>query len=391
MSNRTPINTAVVGLGVAAHTIHLPVLDQSSLARMVSVYDVDPTTTARTAARYRDVTAAANVAEICSDREVRAVIVATPPDSHHQIGLALLDAGKAVLMEKPLAPTAREGRELTAASARTGLPLAVGHQKRFHPTLRVVRDLIASGEIGDAFYIGVHWATDVKLDPDGLIPNGYGNYRWRWNDGSVGGGIGQDHIPHYVDLARLWTGAEPCRVWAHHLNVGRDWLGWPADESVWEDLSLAVVEMDNGAVLRLETTVAGRSVSPLLGTGHGLGEWTEYGYVLGTRGKIVFDLFPWDSSETGRVALWQTDSAAAKRHGWTLIEQPEPIRTRGCPSGTAFETFSGLIEAFLSWVDQPGQRPVELADGADGAIAVAVVEAAYRSAESDGWVDVKEI
>ena len=154
---------------------------------------------------------------------------------------------------------------------------------------------------------------------------------------------------------------------------------------------MTVVEMDNGCVLRLETGVVGRSISPLLGTGHGTGEWTEYAYILGTEGKLVVDLPPWESSETGRVALWRADAAATLNHGWTLIEQPEPVRTRGTPSGTAFEGYLGQAKAFQDWIADPKSRPAELATGEDGAISIAVVEAAYRSGSAGRWIEMKEV
>lgn len=386
-----PVTLAVVGLGMAAHTIHLPALQASPRCQIGPVFDIDSHKVADTVDRYIQARPAASLEKICDDPTVDGVIVATPPDSHRDIGLALIRAGKPVLMEKPLAPTYQQSRELVDAASAAGLPLAVGHDKRFHPTLQLVRDLIHRGQIGQPFYIGVHWAADVKLDPAALIPAGYDNYWWRWQDASVGGGIGQDHIPHYVDLFRVWTKSEPRRVWAHHQNIAREMLNWAPQDSVWDDMSLSVVELENGALLRLETGVVGRSISPLLGIGHGLGEWTEYLYILGTEGKLLVDLYPWDSSETGRIALWRLTEATSARRGWTLIEQPEPVRTRGAPAGTAFDTFRGQLDAFLSWLDKPGEGPRELANGEDGAVSVAVVEAAYRSAAAGRWVELKEI
>jgi predicted dehydrogenase len=159
------------------------------------------------------------------------------------------------------------------------------------------------------------------------------------------------------------------------MNVARDRLDWPAETSVWEDFGLCIVRFSGNLLLRLETGVVGRSLSPIWSLGSGLGEWTEYGYMLGTRGQIVFDLLPWDSSENGRIALWELSSAAEGR-GWTYIEQAEPARVAGSPAGASGAMFRHQLEAFAALIH--GQ-PSEIAQGADGALAVAVVEAAYQS------------
>ena len=63
--------------------------------------------------------------------------------------------------------------------------------------------------IGTPFYCGVHWASAAKLDPARLIPEGFRKgYTWRWRDRSVGGGLVQDHLPHYVDLVRHWIASQ---------------------------------------------------------------------------------------------------------------------------------------------------------------------------------------
>src|SRR5204862_6725688 len=143
----------------------------------------------------------------------------------------LLRRGVHLLMEKPLARSLAECRRLLDAARANGVTLAVGHEKRFHHTLVEVGRLLGSGAIGEPFHAGVHWASNAKLDPELLVPDGFRpGYEWRWRDPSVGGGLVQDHLPHYVDLLRHWTGREPVAVYAHCRNVGRDVLGRPEEE-----------------------------------------------------------------------------------------------------------------------------------------------------------------
>jgi predicted dehydrogenase len=371
------IRAGVVGVGVASLTGHLPALAASERFELVGIADTDPARLAHAAGRFEVGGCFASAGELLDAAGPEAVVVATPPQSHGELGDELLRRGVHVLMEKPLARTLAESLALVDAAREAGATLAVGHEKRFHHTLAQVGDILSAGAIGEPFHVGAHWASNAKLDPEALVPDGFlPGYEWRWRDASVGGGLVQDHLPHYVDLLRHWTGREPTAVYAHCRNVARDVLGWPEEESRWEDFGLAVVQFERALELRFETSVVGRSVSPIWALGSGVGEWTEYAYVLGSAGQLVFDLLPWDSSEHGRIALWQLDAAREGR-GWTWVEQAEPPRRAG---GASAAMFSAQAE---SWADLIEGRPAAIATGEDGAVALAAVEAAYRSA-ADG-------
>jgi predicted dehydrogenase len=218
------------------------------------------------------------------------------------------------------------------------------------------------------------------MDPDHLIPEGFRpGYEWRWRNPEVGGGIVQDHLPHYGDLMRYWMRCDPVAVYGQSYNVARDWLKWRAEDSVWEDMGLVVVRFSNGFTLRFETGTVGRSLSPLWAQGSGIGEWTEYGYILGTEGQLLFDLLPWDSSENGRIAIWRLTDATAEGRGWSYIEQPEPRRLCGSPSGAAHAMFAGQLREFAKAI---AGLPHQGATGEDGTVCLAMVECAYESAKT---------
>jgi predicted dehydrogenase len=371
------IGVGVVGTGVAALTAHLPALSASRRFELVAMLDTAPDRLEPAAGRFPEARGCVEPEEFFALPGLDAVVIATPPDSHASLASEALRRGKHVLVEKPLARSVEECDSLIELAVKRGLTLCVGLEKRFHSTLEQVRGLLESGVVGDPFYCGVHWASAAKLDPARLIPDGFDHgYRWRWGNRSIGGGLLHDHLPHYVDLLRHWTGLEPESVYCHCANVARDKLRWSPEDSVWEDFGLVVVRFSGGLAMRFETSVVGRSLSPIWSLGSGAGEWTEYGYFLGTRGALVFDLLPWDSSEHGRIALWQLEAATRERHGWTYIEQPEPRRRAG---GAAEAMFLAQTEA---WADAIEGRETRIARGYDGAVCVAAVEAAYRSSRT---------
>ena len=84
---------------------------------------------------------------------VDAIVVATPPSTHVAIALEAIEAGKHVLVEKPLAPTSSGARRLIEASADAGVILMVGHTFEYNPAVRKLRELVRSQELGDLYYI----------------------------------------------------------------------------------------------------------------------------------------------------------------------------------------------------------------------------------------------
>jgi predicted dehydrogenase len=374
------IRAGVVGVGVAALSGHIPALVRSEEFTLIAICDRDLAKLGEAHSEWPIAHRYTELTEFLETPGLEAVIIATPPDSHFEIARAAISGSKHLLIEKPLAASLNQCKAILEIAAGQKVCVMVGHEKRFHPTFEKVRSIVRNGLIGTPFYGGVHWASNVKLDPRRLVPaDFYPGYQWRWQDRTVGGGIVHDHLPHYVDLIRHWMDVMPVAVYAQTMNVARDTLGWLAEESVWEDLGLVVVRFSNGFVLRFETGTVGRSLSPIWSLGSGIGEWTEYGYILGTRGQLVFDLLPWDSSENGRIAVWRLEAATGEGSGWSYVEQAEPSRRRGSPAGASHAMFGSQIGEFARAIRG---EPTRGASGEDGTIVMAVVESAYESAKS---------
>lgn len=96
---------------------------------------------------------AENIDTVLSDPEIQAVVIATPADSHYQLTKRFLEAGKHVLVEKPLARSTVEADELSELSAKTGKVLMAGHTFLFNPAVRYVKKLLDEGELGRTYYI----------------------------------------------------------------------------------------------------------------------------------------------------------------------------------------------------------------------------------------------
>jgi predicted dehydrogenase len=95
----------------------------------------------------------ADAAAVIGDPEVDAVAIATPIFTHHGLARAALEAGKHVLVEKPLAPSVAEAVELAELAARTGRVLMVDHTFVYTAAVRKIRDLVVAGDLGRVLYL----------------------------------------------------------------------------------------------------------------------------------------------------------------------------------------------------------------------------------------------
>ena len=91
--------------------------------------------------------------EVFADPSVEAVVIATPASTHYALALAALKAGKHVFVEKPLATSVSEAREVLNYGAAQGLTVMAGHTFLFNPAVRRLKEILDSGELGDLFYI----------------------------------------------------------------------------------------------------------------------------------------------------------------------------------------------------------------------------------------------
>ena len=91
--------------------------------------------------------------DVLNDKEIKAVVVATPSDSHFDIAKKALLAGKHVYVEKPMARDVRHAEELDSLATERNLVLMVGHLLLYHPAVNCLKDLIASGELGELRFI----------------------------------------------------------------------------------------------------------------------------------------------------------------------------------------------------------------------------------------------
>ncbi len=121
-------------------------------AELRAVCDLRPERLALARARHPSARALAEAAELVAAPDVDAVVVATPVGSHFDLARRALEAGKHVLLEKPLTATADEARRLIEAAEKRGLRLMVDHTFAYTGAVRRIRELVRDGALGQIYY-----------------------------------------------------------------------------------------------------------------------------------------------------------------------------------------------------------------------------------------------
>lgn len=193
-----PKRTALLGFGLAGETFHAPLISAAPDLQLSAIVTSDPERQARARAAYphADILPSAD-AIFAAAADYDLVVVATPNRSHVSLARAALDAGLAVVVDKPLAPTPQEGLELVRLARERGLLLTVFHNRRWDGDFLTLQQLLREDALGDVHRFESRferWRPQVRQG-------------WRESaDPADVGGVMFDLGSHLVDQALLLFG-----------------------------------------------------------------------------------------------------------------------------------------------------------------------------------------
>ena len=223
----TPIRVALLGFGTSGRVFHAPLITADGRFTLTAV--VTPSAEHARLARHAYPDAAVllkaeQVWERAADFDL--VVVGTSNASHLELSLAAIDAGLAVVVEKPLALSAREGRMLIDAAARAGVPLTVFLNRRWDGDFQTVKQLVAEGALGKVHQFESRFTWWAPLPAPG----------WK-SQATVaeGGGSLYDLGPHLIDQAIQLFGP----VASAYVELDRRRDGAPADDDAFVSLTHA--------------------------------------------------------------------------------------------------------------------------------------------------------
>jgi predicted dehydrogenase len=247
------LGIGIIGSGGIARGAHMPGYKacESEGVRILACADVNADT-ARLAAEQFDVPHVfTDYRQLLAMDEIDAVSICTPNYLHAQPTIDALEAGKHVLVEKPLAMDAAEGKAMVEAARRTGKKLQVGFMTRFQSAAQALKRFVDAGEMGD-----IYFARAQAMRRRG-IP-GWGVFTQK---DKQGGGPLIDIGVHILDLT-LWLMGHPKPTYCSGQTYAKfgpreGVLGlmgqWDPSIFTVEDFAVGLIRFDNGATLVLES------------------------------------------------------------------------------------------------------------------------------------------
>jgi predicted dehydrogenase len=163
-----PLRIAVIGYGYWGPNLARNVIERPEL-ELAALCERDDSRAAAFQQRVPGVPVFADLEHVLDDPSIDAVLVATPPRTHYHLARAALEAGKHVLVEKPLARTAAEAENLVRIADDHGVVLMPGHTFLYSPPVNKVRDLIREGALGEVYFVTSSRMNLGKYQPDGVI------------------------------------------------------------------------------------------------------------------------------------------------------------------------------------------------------------------------------
>lgn len=200
-ASEAPLKFALVGLGRAArhHLMALRVQQKKGRAELIAVADAnqaaaDKALHTHAKAYFRDVPIYASLGEILEHCQPNVVAITTPSGSHKALAVEALAAGCHLLVEKPIAMSSEDAREICEAAEKAGKRVALGHVYRYFPLVDQVQNDLKNGRFGRIYYgtVQVRWGHDQAY---------YDSAPWRGTR-AADGGVVMNQSVHALDLMR---------------------------------------------------------------------------------------------------------------------------------------------------------------------------------------------
>jgi predicted dehydrogenase len=378
----TRLRTAVIGTGfVGPH--HVDAVRRTGYADVDVLVGSDPDRTARRARELGVVRWSTEVDAVLGDMRIDVVHVCTPNNTHVPLARAALEAGKHLVLEKPIALDSAGAKELVDTAARTGRHAMVALTYRGYPMVRRARAAVEDGQLGEIRLVHGGYLQDWLADA--------GDYNWRV-DPEVGGQSRAvaDIGTHWFDTAEFVTGLQveavladfatfmPTRMRAAGASVAFSTAEGPMESVRVESEDAATI------LLRFESGVRGTCVVSQVSTGR------KNALSLNVDGASRS--MTWEQEVPERLWLRERGEARllVRDPGSAQADSGVPSLPAGHPEGWG-EALRDLLRPFYAAVAagesrSPGDAAYPTLDA--GARGIAFVDAAVKSSASGSWVSI---
>lgn len=336
------VRIGVLGTGIIIRDYHMLTLADNPRADVVAAGNMRPDSLRALAEQYSIPKTYTDFDKMAQDPDIDAVVIGLPNYLHAPVTIAMLEAGKHVLCEKPMAMSVEEGKKMIEAAEKADRCLMIAHMWRFDHEVIWLRDVVRSGVLGDIFKAKAH---SIWLHEGPALDS------WSVKRKYAGGGVMGDMAIHAIDTLHYLLGeAHPLKVFATGGHFFQD------------------IEVDDTANLMLEFE-GGITGFIEAGWYHLYADGLEgYAQVYGPKGYA--STFP---SELHTYV-----------EGVRSVTKPEmPHREQQCDMPMYYRQMEHFLDCVIN-----NREPVPGA--VEGLWAMRVLEAAYRSAEIGQAVDIVE-
>ena len=346
---------------------HMPRLNLAVLA------DIDPDVANDAASTFGFARASSDWRDVATDATVDIVAITSPNFLHQEMAEAAIAAGKHVYCEKPLALNARGAQAMTEAAEAAGVKTLVGYNYLHNPAIRLAKDIIEAGEIGEIVHFrGAHF-EDYLTDPDSP-------FTWRSSKAKSGAGVVADLGSHIISLARRLVGEiDTVQSMLEIVVKERPLPGEPERK--------AKVEVDDQAqmLLRFRDGPTGTIEASAVAAGRKMHLTFE---ITGSKGSLVFD-----QERMNELRLFRFGDDTSRDGFKTILSGPaHPPYDRFCPAPGHGLGFNDLKAIEVAHLLNGIANDVPLDPDFRSAWQIAeVVDAAIRSDADRAWTEVRDV
>jgi len=339
----TPIGIGILGFAHGHVNAYCQEYLKDDEVRLVIGWDHDESRGKRQAEAFR-MKYSPRVEDVVCDPDVEAVIVASETNRHADLVTAAAEAGKDILLQKPMALSLRDCDRMIEAVEKAGVRFAMAHQMRQDPANRAMKQVIESGALGKISLIRRRHAIPVLLNP------GFGTGETAWHiDPEQNMGMWMDDASHATDFLH-WMMGPPVSVMAEIDNV--------VTHHAPDDTGVAIYRFESGAMgilLNSSVTLAGENTTEIYG---------DRGTLIQNYGDVPSCNVPRPAGAAGVKVMIPSDGDKEWRDLGIPVPADHGARIRA------------VARPFIDWL-RTGE-PAH-ATARDGRMAVEMILAAYRS------------
>lgn len=354
------IRFGIIGAGGIVRTAHLPAIKQTNTIELIAICDTDRKRVDNLAKNNKIKEVYYDYKDLVKSINIDAVIVATPNLYHKKAAIAAAEQGKHVFCEKPIATNLKDANEIIEVCKKKKVNLQIGHSERFWNQVKIVKELIKLGVIGEvksfvSIYT-IHEEDKCEIDTN-----------FRNNISLAGGGCLMDVTIHQFDMARYLVGEITgiCSQIKH--SVG----GFCAE---FEDNSIILCDFKNGAI----GTILTNRFSPFM---HRI-------FLYGTFGTIFLGIHTFFQTSPLSIYLKKKPKKIPNiiiKNFYSILPEEEFVQKWISIYPQKDNPYVTQLEEFCKSIQNCTKPPVT---GQDGIKSLELNLAAYKSSEGKKWIAI---